>query len=139
MAQISTKFTLFPQKFSLQTPLRSRQSGVSFNSTEEQSSRRREWTRAIGELEAEFARAPGKDLQRNRKRNPQGSKKDLRNENRERGLEGEPATELRKSIGDDPRKGIGEEARKGIQNETHSRTRETEMPGMEQGSSYSEM
>jgi hypothetical protein len=54
-------------------------------------------------------------------------------------LEGEPATELRKSIGDDPRKGIGEEARKGIQNETHSRTRETEMPGMEQGSSYSEM
>jgi hypothetical protein len=28
---------------------------------------------------------------------------------------GEPATELRKSIGDDPRKGIGEEARKGIQ------------------------
>jgi len=43
-----------------------------------QSSSRREQTRAIGEPEAEFARAPGKDLQRNRKRNPQGSKKDLR-------------------------------------------------------------
>jgi hypothetical protein len=44
-------------------------------------------------------------------------------------LEGEPATELRKSIGDETRKGIGEEARKGIQNVTHSSTRETEAPG----------
>jgi hypothetical protein len=37
-----------------------------------------------------------------------------------RGLEGEPATELRKSIGDETRKGVGEEARKGIRNETHA-------------------
>ena len=35
-------------------------------------------------------------------------------------MEGEPATELRKSIGDETRKGIGEEARKGIRNETHA-------------------
>ena len=54
-------------------------------------------------------------------------------------MDGEPATELRKSIGDETRKGIGEEARKGVQNETHPRTWETELPGMEQGSSYSEM
>jgi len=40
----------------------------------DESSRRREWTRAVGEPEAELARAPGKELQENRKRNPQGSR-----------------------------------------------------------------
>ena len=46
MGRISTKFAIFPQKNSCKTLLRSRQSRVSFNSTEERSSRRREQTRA---------------------------------------------------------------------------------------------
>jgi hypothetical protein len=100
--------------------LLSGQSRVSFNSTEEQSSRRREQTRAAGGPEAEFARAPGKDLPGEPEAGPvRELNKELwmriGNEVRKRTGNG-----TWKDTGDETRKGIGEEARKGLRNETHA-------------------
>jgi hypothetical protein len=96
---------------------------VSFNSTEEQSSRRREQTRAIGEPEAELARAPGKELPGEPEAEPaRGPGKELRmrieNEVWKRTGNG-----TWKGIGDETRKGIGEGTRKGTGSETHAALR----------------
>jgi hypothetical protein len=96
---------------------------VSYESTEEQSSSRREQKRAIrrtgngtrkragkgtsGEPEAELAREPGKELRMR-----------IENEVRKRTGNG-----TRNSIGDETRKGIGEDSRKEVQSETHAALR----------------
>jgi hypothetical protein len=122
MSRISTKHIKFPQKYGLKPPFTFSAIGVMFSSWEEKSSRRRERTRAIGEPVTELARDPGKELQENWKRSPQGSRE--RNSQRiSTGVRKRTEDGTRKGTGQGTRKIIGDETRKGIRSEPRKRNR----------------